>query len=78
MPGSAASMAIQALCTPVTQKHRNDSMQLANIYYYTYLMDNFSQVARKMCLMGFFQAGMARASLAPTCRELQTWGDEDE
>jgi hypothetical protein len=45
-------MAVQALCTPVTQKHRNDSMQLANIYYYTYLMDNFSQVARKMYLMG--------------------------
>lgn len=45
-------MAVQALCTPVTQKHRNDSMHLANIYYYTYLMDNFSQVARNMFLMG--------------------------
>jgi len=45
-------MAVQALCTLVTQKHRNDSMQLANIYYYTYLMDNFSQVARKMFLNG--------------------------
>ncbi len=45
-------MAVQALCTPVTQKHRNDSMHLAHIYYYTYLMDNFSQVARKMFLMG--------------------------
>jgi hypothetical protein len=39
-------------------------MQLAHIYYYTYLMDNFSQVARKMCLMGFFQAGRAKVSRA--------------
>ena len=45
-------MAVQALCTPVTQKHRNGSMHPAHIYYYTYLMDNFSQVARKMFLVG--------------------------
>ncbi len=53
-------MAVQALCTPVMQKHRNGSMYPAHIYYYTYLMDNFSQVARKMFLMEFFQAGRAR------------------
>jgi len=35
-------------------------MYPAHIYYYTYLMDNFSQVARKMFLMEFFQAGRAR------------------
>ena len=72
-------MAVQALCTPVTQKHRIVSMHSAHIYYYTYLMDNFSQVARDMFLMGFFQAGRARAgraraSLAPTCKELQPRG----
>jgi hypothetical protein len=43
-------MAVQALCTPVTQKHRHGSMHLAHIYYYTYLIDNFSQGARNMCL----------------------------
>ena len=57
-------MAVQALCTPVRQKHRNGSMHPTHIYYYTYLTDNFSQVARKMCLMGFFQVGRAKASLA--------------
>jgi len=76
-------MAVQALCTLVTQKHRNDSMRLANIYYYTYLMDNFSQVARNMFLMGpskLVERGRAgRGQASPLhVRNCSPEGDEDE
>jgi len=41
-------------------------MYPAHIYYYTYHVGNFSQVARKMSLVGArAKAGRTRASLAP-------------
>jgi hypothetical protein len=76
-------MAVQALSTPVTQKHRTVSMHPAHIYYYTYLMGNFSQVARKMFLMGSSKlAGRGRAGRGQASplhvRNCSSEGDEDE
>jgi hypothetical protein len=78
-------MAVQALSTPVTQKHRTVSMHPAHIYYYTYLMGNFSQLARKMFLMGSSKlagrgrAGRGRGQASPLhVRNCSSEGDEDE